>query len=177
MSKVVVCSMGDSLDSPVDPRFGRCANFVVVDTETLESAAIPNPAVRAAQGAGIQAAQLATSLGAATVIAGNYGPNAYQALSAGGLRVYTGAVGTVREAVEQLNRGELQEVGAPTVAAHAGMGAGAPDPPTPASPVGPTAGRILGGGGRGMGGGGRVMGGGGRGMGGGRGRDMGRGGN
>jgi predicted Fe-Mo cluster-binding NifX family protein len=166
--KVVVCSIGDKLDSPVDPRFGRCANFVVVNTETLETTAIPNPGVRAAQGAGIQAAQVVASLGAEAVIAGNYGPNAYHALSAGRLRVYTGAVGTVRQAAGQLTSGALQEVGAPTVAAHASMGAAPGDTAAPDAATGPGPGQILGGGGRGMGGGG-----GGRGMrrgGGGRGR-------
>jgi predicted Fe-Mo cluster-binding NifX family protein len=169
--KVVVCSIGDTLDSPVDPRFGRCANFVVVDTDTLDTTAIPNPGVNAAQGAGIQAAQVVASLGAAAVIAGNYGPNAYQALSAAGLRVYTGAVGTIRQALEQLNGGALQEVAAPTVAAHAGMGAAPSDTAAPDAAAGPGPGQVLGGGGRGMGGGGRGQGGGGggrcRGMGGG----------
>ena len=177
--KVVVCSTGDALDSPVDPRFGRCANFVVVDTDTLETTAVPNPGVMVAQGAGIQAAQVVASLGVAAVIAGNYGPNAYQALSAAGLRVYTGATGRVRQAVEQLTSGGLQEVGAPTVAAHFGIGAAPGGTATPDAPVNLGPGQGLGGGGQGMGrggggGGGRGMGGGGggrrRGMGGGGGR-------
>jgi predicted Fe-Mo cluster-binding NifX family protein len=124
--KVAVCSTGDTLDSPLDPRFGRCAGFVIVDTETFETGSAQNPGVQSAQGAGIQAAQVIASLGVSAVIAGNFGPNAFQALSAAGIKVYTGASGTVRDAVNQLNSGQLQEVSAPTVSAHFGMKA-APD--------------------------------------------------
>lgn len=54
--KVAVCSMGDNLDSPTDPRFGRCAYFVIVDTETMQSEAVSNTAATTGQGAGIMAA-------------------------------------------------------------------------------------------------------------------------
>ena len=33
--KVVVSSTGTTLDSLVDPRFGRCPYFIVIDTENL----------------------------------------------------------------------------------------------------------------------------------------------
>ena len=121
--KVAVCSMGNTLDSPIDPRFGRCAYFVIVDTDSMSFAALQNPGATMGSGAGIQAAQVVSSLGVSAVIAGNFGPNAFQALSAAGIAVYTGALGTVRDAVNQFNSGQLQEVSAPTVAAHFGMNA------------------------------------------------------
>jgi predicted Fe-Mo cluster-binding NifX family protein len=95
-----------------------------------------------------------SSLGVGAVIAGNYGPNAYRALSAAGLRAYTGASGTVREAVEQFNNDQLQEVGAPTVAGHFGMSAAAGTPTAPTAGAGFGPGMGMGGGGPGMGGGG-----------------------
>lgn len=122
--KIAVCSVGEALDSPLDPRFGRCASFVIVDTQSLEFSARANPAVDSAQGAGIQAAQKISSLGAAAVIAGNFGPNAFQALSAAGIKTYTGAQGTVRDAVDQFKAGQLQEVSGATVSAHSGMKSG-----------------------------------------------------
>ncbi|HET6455467.1 MAG TPA: NifB/NifX family molybdenum-iron cluster-binding protein [Armatimonadota bacterium] len=140
--KVAVCSTGDTLDSQADPRFGRCRYFIAVDTDTLDFTAVQNPGVMSAQGAGIQAAQVVASLVVSAVVAGNFGPNAYQALSAAGVKVYTGNPGTVRQVVEQLKNGQLQEVASPTVAAHFGMGQG------PGSGMG--MGR--GGGGRGRGG-------------------------
>ena len=36
MSKIAITSEGPSLDDRVDPRFGRAAGFVIVDTETME---------------------------------------------------------------------------------------------------------------------------------------------
>ncbi len=150
--KIAVCSTGSTLDSPLDPRFGRCAYFLVVDTETFETSAVQNPGAMSAQGAGIQAAQVVSSLGVSAVIAGNFGPNAFQALSAAGIKVYTGAKGSARDAVNQFNSGQLQEISAPTVAAHFGMNA------TPGQ--GPGTGMGMGGGigrgkGMGRGGGGR----------------------
>jgi len=123
--KVAVCAGGNTLESAVDPRFGRCAYLLVADTESSDFTAVENPGSSVAQGAGIQAAQIVSSMGVSAVIAGNFGPNAFQALSAAGIRVYTGAVGTVGQAVDQLKAGQLQEVSAPTVAGHHGMNAAA----------------------------------------------------
>jgi len=149
--KAAVCSTGNNLDSMADPRFGRCAYFLIVDTDTLEFEAVPNPAAAQGQGAGIMAAQIVASKGVEAVIAGNFGPNAFQALNAGGIQVYTWAGGTVRQAIEALKTGALQPVGGASVQAHYGMGQGAG--PTPGA--GPAQGFGPGmGGGRGMGRGG-----------------------
>ena len=122
--KICVSAESDSLDSPIDPRFGRCPYFVIVDSETMQFEAVPNMASGATGGAGIQAAQTIASKGAKVLITGNVGPNAYQALLAAGIRIVTGAFGTVREVVEKYKRGELRETGAPTVGGHFGMGRG-----------------------------------------------------
>ena len=149
--KIAITSTGNTLDSPVDPRFGRCQFFVFVDPETMEFEAVENQAMMAAGGAGIQAAQFVANEGAQAIVTGNVGPNAVSSLMAAGIKLYVGATGTVRETVNRFNTGQLREVSEATVAPHTGMGRG-----------------MGGGTGRGMGGG---MGGGmGRGMGGGRGR-------
>ncbi len=100
--KVAVSASGVDLEAAVDPRFGRCPYYVVVDTDTMEFEAVQNSATGQASGAGIAAAQFVSQTGAQAVISGNIGPNAYQALSAGGIAIYTGASGSVREAVEAL---------------------------------------------------------------------------
>jgi len=120
--KVAVSSSGRDLESAVDPRFGRCPYFVVVDTESMAFEAVPNSSIGAAHGAGIGAAQLVASTGAKAVLTGNVGPNAFSALSAAGLRVLTGVAGTVRDAVERFKRGELVAGSGPSVGGHFGLG-------------------------------------------------------
>ena len=114
----------NSLDAPVNPRFGRCQYFLIVDSETMQFEAIPNMASGAMGGAGIQAAQIIAGKGVKALITGNVGPNAFQALSAAGIQIITGAYGTVREAVEKYKKGELKGISAPTVGGHFGMGTG-----------------------------------------------------
>ena len=58
------------------------------------------------------------------MITGNVGPNAYQTLSASGIKIITGASGIVRDAIERYKKGELKETSTPTVGGHFGMGGG-----------------------------------------------------
>jgi predicted Fe-Mo cluster-binding NifX family protein len=120
--KICVTSTANNLDAQIDPRFGRCAYLVIVDSETMQFEAIPNAAAGATGGAGIQAAQTIASKGVKLLITGNVGPNAFGALSAAGIEIVTGAFGTARDAVEKFKRGELSKTGAPTVGGHFGMG-------------------------------------------------------
>ena len=122
--KVAVSASAPSLDAPVDPRFGRCAYFVIVDLDTMQFEAIQNPAQYAGGGAGIQAAQTIASKGVQVVLTGNVGPNAYQALSAAGIQIVTGVYGTVREAVMKYKQGEVRGTSSPTAPPHYGMGRG-----------------------------------------------------
>ena len=85
MAKIAVSSTGDNLDAQVDPRFGRCAYFIFVDTDTLKYEAVQNPNVSAASGAGIQTAQLVANKEVEAVLTGNVGPNAFQTLQAAGI--------------------------------------------------------------------------------------------
>lgn len=113
-----------NLDAPIDPRFGRCPYFVIVDSETMKFEAISNVAAGARGGAGIQAAQNVAGREVEVLITGNVGPNAFQALSTTGIKIVTGAFGTVREVIERYKRGELKETNMPTVRGHFGMGKG-----------------------------------------------------
>lgn len=122
--KICVSAFSGSLDAKVDSRFGRCAYFVVVDSETMEFNAISNDSANAAHGAGIQAAQTVANIGVKVVITGNVGPNAFSVLSAAGIKIVTGISGTVRDAVEEYKNGRLQEIGNPTVSGHFGIGRG-----------------------------------------------------
>lgn len=107
--KVAVSAVDRSLESQVDPRFGRCQYFLIIDTDTMAFEAIQNVSAGAMSGAGIQAAQAIAEKSVKVLIAGNVGPNAHQVLSSAGIRIMTGASGTVREAVESFKRGLLRE--------------------------------------------------------------------
>ncbi len=107
--KIAVTASGASLDAPLDPRFGRAARFILVDSATGAFTVHDNTQnLNAAQGAGIQAAETVSQLGAEVVITGHCGPKAFRALQAAGIQVVTGAAGTVREAVERFQKGELK---------------------------------------------------------------------
>ncbi|MCJ7544794.1 MAG: NifB/NifX family molybdenum-iron cluster-binding protein [Phycisphaerae bacterium] len=117
--KAAVTSQGREVNSPVDPRFGRAKFFVVVDTETGEFTAADNTQnLNAAQGAGIQAGRKVVELGTQVVITGHVGPKAFATLQAGGVKVCTGAAGTVAEAVEQFKAGNLKQASAADVEGH-----------------------------------------------------------
>jgi len=120
--KICVSAMANSLDAQVDPRFGRCPYYLIVDSETMQFEAIPNTASDAMSGAGIQAAQNIVNRKVDVLITGNVGPNAFQVLSAAGIKVVPNALGTVNEVVNRYLRGELSETNEPTVGGHYGAG-------------------------------------------------------
>ncbi|MDD4941128.1 MAG: NifB/NifX family molybdenum-iron cluster-binding protein [Candidatus Omnitrophica bacterium] len=105
--KICITAEGKTADSPVDPRFGRCRNFIFIETGTEDLEAIENPHTKFRGGAGIQSAQLIVSKGAKAVLTGTVGPNALQTLDAAGIQVFVEVTGTVAEALKQFNLGKL----------------------------------------------------------------------
>lgn len=117
--KLAVTAREGRMDAPLDPRFGRAPYFMVVDTATGAFSAVDNSInLNAAQGAGIQSGKRVVDLGAAGVVTGHVGPKAFSTLRAGGVEVYTGACGTVAEAVEQFKAGKLTKLEAADVEGH-----------------------------------------------------------
>lgn len=124
--KIAVSASSSRLDSPVDPRFGRCPYYLIVDPETMNFEAVENPHVGASSGAGIQAAQFVAQRNVEAVLTGSCGPNAFQTLKAAGVKVVVGVTGTASEAVRKYaSGGEYREADGPDVPAHSGMGRGA----------------------------------------------------
>jgi len=122
--KIAVSATGNHLDSAIDPRFGRCAYFLIVDAEDMKFEAFSNESSALGGGAGIQSAQFISSKGAQVLISGNCGPNAVQTLSASGIKVILGQSGTAGEAIERFKQGYLQSVSEANVAAHYGTSDG-----------------------------------------------------
>ena len=119
--KIGVSATGRDLNAMVDQHFGRCSGFLIIDIDTMNFESISNESAMSSGGAGIQAAQTVAKAGVDVVVTGNMGPNAFQTLSAAGIKVFTGADGTIKEAIEKYKKGELKETEAPNVSSHSGM--------------------------------------------------------
>jgi predicted Fe-Mo cluster-binding NifX family protein len=114
--KIAISTSAASLDSLVDPRFGRAARFVFFDTEAQEWMTFPNPALNAKSGAGVHAAQSIARHGAQVAISGDFGPKAYETLSAAGVQMFQvpgGTAFTAREVLVRYRRGQLKQITAP----------------------------------------------------------------
>jgi predicted Fe-Mo cluster-binding NifX family protein len=71
--KVAITSTGNTLESVIDHRFGRCAYFVVYDTESKSIEFIPNPNKDAEEGAGPASVQLVASRNVGKIVSGEFG--------------------------------------------------------------------------------------------------------
>jgi predicted Fe-Mo cluster-binding NifX family protein len=117
--KIALTATSPSIDSEVDPRFGRGAYLIFVDPDTLEWEAHPNPAKDASGGAGTLAAQFVANQHVEAAISGDFGPNAYGALQAAGIEMYLlGTSHTGRDVVEQFKAGKLERIYIPTGSGH-----------------------------------------------------------
>jgi len=120
--RIAISTNGKTMDAVVDPRFGRCQYFIIVDPDTMQFDSVENPSITASGGAGVSTAQTIASKGIEAVLTGNCGPNAYQVLSPAGIKVITGVSGKVRDAVQSYKSGNLEDSTQPNVADHFGMG-------------------------------------------------------
>ncbi|MCP4754296.1 MAG: dinitrogenase iron-molybdenum cofactor biosynthesis protein [Proteobacteria bacterium] len=117
--KIAVTSTGNNLSSDIDPRFGRAANFIMVDAETFEYEAVENTQGRnLPQGAGIQAGKTVVGHKVDVLITGNCGPKAFQVLNQAGIKIMIGAQGQVKDAVQAFKEGKLQSAEGPNVQGH-----------------------------------------------------------
>jgi predicted Fe-Mo cluster-binding NifX family protein len=106
--KVAVTSKGETLDSPVDPRFGRAAYILIVDTETMAFEVMDNSEnVNAFKGAGIQAATMISEKDVNALLTGFCGPNAFKILNAANINVANDISGTVNDAIDTFNQGKV----------------------------------------------------------------------
>ena len=120
--KIAISAMGRTLDAEVDPRFGRCQYFIIVDPETMQFEAMENSGAMNGGGAGISTAQSIAGKGIEAVLTGNCGPNAYQVLEAAGIKVITGVSGKIQDAIQNYESGKLKTSSQSNVPDHFGMG-------------------------------------------------------
>lgn len=121
--KVCLSSNGNSIDSAMDPRFGRASYFVIADTETSNFEIIENAASVSGGGAGITSGQLMVDKDVKAIVTGNVGPNAMSVLKAAGIEIYRGCVVSNKENLEKFKNGSLEKIES-TVPEHFGMNGG-----------------------------------------------------
>jgi predicted Fe-Mo cluster-binding NifX family protein len=126
MEKIAVSCEEPSLDSRMDPRFGRAAGFLIVDPDAMTFEFIDNGASQVmAQGAGIQAAENIARSGAKILLTGYVGPKAFKGLSAAGIKIGQNLENiTVRQAIDLYKTGKVSMAAAPNRMGHGGMGGG-----------------------------------------------------
>ena len=106
--KVAITAKGTDLDAEVDPRFGRAAYFLIIDSESLDVLALDNKQnANSLKGAGIQAASVLAEHKAEILLTGYCGPNAFKTLQAAGIQVANDATGTVRECLQAFLAGKM----------------------------------------------------------------------
>ena len=119
--KIAISSVGTILDAQVDPRFGRCAYFIIIDPDTMQFEAVDNANAAAGGGAGIATAQMIAGKSVEAVLSGNCGPNAYEVLSKANIKVISGVSGVIKDVVENYRNGKYEASDKPNVAGHFGQ--------------------------------------------------------
>jgi len=120
---IAISVTGNGSEPFFDPRFGRAAAFCLVNTDTGDRKVHENPALSAAGGAGVKAAQFVASLGAQAVISGAYGPNAFRTLASAGIKMHLvpgSEVLSVSNVLAQFDAGKLDRAESATHAGHHG---------------------------------------------------------
>lgn len=120
---ICITSRGKEKESSIDSRFGRCSYFFLYDTDTSAHRIISNEALKNAGGAGIRSAQLMSDEKIDAVLTGQVGPNAYEALEAANISVYTGIKGTIESVISNFLSNQYWKSTKATVLAHSGKGA------------------------------------------------------
>ena len=117
--KIAFSTAGETLESPLDSRFGRAPKFLVYDLDSETFEVVDNQQnVNAAQGAGIQSAETVARLGVKSLVTGHCGPKAFRVLLAAGIKIYTTDAPTVAAALELYRSGKLIEAKAADVDGH-----------------------------------------------------------
>jgi len=109
--KIAVSTKGTSLDSQVDPRFGRTAGFILYDSDSGDTTYLDNsPQRNLSQSTGIKGAQMVVDAGADRLITGQMGPKAARVLERNKVKSYICTRGSVQEAIHALEQNQLQQL-------------------------------------------------------------------
>ncbi|MDA3902609.1 MAG: NifB/NifX family molybdenum-iron cluster-binding protein [Desulfuromusa sp.] len=107
---IAVTALENSLQSEIDPRFGRAAYYMIVNTETDEVTVHNNSdGVGSSNGAGTGAAQTLSEYGVKALYTGSVGPKAAEVLQKANIPYYENITGTVQGVLDQLKNGQVSQ--------------------------------------------------------------------
>ena len=110
--KIGISSTGNTVDSEIDIRFGRCPYFAIVEVEGKKIKKIEfieNTSAKQMGGAGITSAELVAKQDVNAVISVNMGPRAFTIFDQFKIDVYFGE-GKIKEVVEKFIEGKLKKI-------------------------------------------------------------------
>ncbi len=105
--KIMITARGDTLNAPMDERYGRAEYFIIYDTESGDYEAIKNPYINDRGGVGVSVAKFTLEKGVDAIISGSFGPNAQDVLKSGNIKLYTAKDMSVSDAIEAYRSGKL----------------------------------------------------------------------
>lgn len=108
--KIAISATGNTLDSDVDEKFGRCKYFLILEVTDNKAEiinTIKNKAQEEMRGAGLCAGEQIGNLGVEAVITANLGPKAKDILDQLGIKAYR-ASGKIKDVLLKLKQGNLE---------------------------------------------------------------------
>ena len=110
--KIAVSSTGKTIESKIEPAFGRCPFFLIIETKdntVLNVEAVENRNAESIGMAGVSAVRLVAEKGAQAVITGRIGPRAMDALKQFRIKAYNGN-GSAKNALKLLAKEKLERI-------------------------------------------------------------------
>ena len=108
--KIAISANGETNESILDVRFGRCEYFQIHDTEKKEIEILENLGKCANGGAGIVAANQLIDEKVNVIITGNLGPNAFELMEKAEIKAYKCENISITSVLEKYNNNELEEI-------------------------------------------------------------------
>ncbi len=109
-TRIAVAVTSKSMQAQVAPAFGAAPTFVIYDATSGHYTFVDNPGAGTLSG-GQQAVALLSRSGVGSVAAGNVGPGSFDRLNRSGIKVYSGAFGSVNQVVTRYLQGKLVAAG------------------------------------------------------------------
>ena len=110
--KIAIFANGSDLNAKVAHRLGASECLLMIDADSGEFEAMPNPAGAGRHGAGVQAIALAVNRGAKVILTGYCSPAIVHKFKENDIEILTGMAGSVKDAVEQYKKDRFERMNA-----------------------------------------------------------------